>query len=290
MIRFQSRRHEEFVNTCDAFIHRQVHEYAELRRTEQFDGWLLDETYVIPQPAIHPAERMDAQFLSILMRAFCDVQTKLMLFFVQIVNVPHLAMNVNDSIQRKNGILVRVADQQRTGCHKRGDSGEVPAICVHEIHAVAVSLDTAIDDMIPQTADSRHRYGTANAFIQRRQPPAVSSASRASRDTETTGVHFRACFEIIEGADAVPCFNAGRRVAAHVPPPAIVGIRAMMDALDLAHLNRVNGQAGVAVASEPDTMMVVRCFVAKTDVSFFGSPVAADVQHRRQGASIFSGR
>ena len=40
---------------------------------------------------------------------------------------------------------------------ERGERVVIPAVCVHKVHAVAMSLDHAIDDVIPQVGDSRDR-------------------------------------------------------------------------------------------------------------------------------------
>jgi len=57
----------------------------------------------------------------------------------------------------------------------------------------------------------------------------------------------------------------------------------VVDAFDLAQLQRVDRQAGVAIASEPGTVVLVVHLVAVADSVLLHPSVAADVEDGRQG-------
>ena len=71
--------------------------------------------------------------------------------------------------------------------------------------------------------------------------------------------------------------DAGWRVATAVPPPSTFAIGAVMDALDLPELDRVDREADVAVAGEPGAVMLVVRFVAVADPVDFHATMTADV-------------
>ncbi len=50
-----------------------------------------------------------------------------------------------------------------------------------------------------------------------------------------------------------------------------------MDAFDFAELQGIDDQAGVSIASEPRTVIMIVRFVAKTDVVFFYFTMTANV-------------
>ena len=87
--------------------------------------------------------------------------------------------------------------------------------------------------------------------------------------------------QVVERPDAVPGFDAGRRVAAVEPPPHAVAVRAVVDAFDLAELQRVDRQADVAVAGEPGAVMLVAGLVAEADAVL----LHAGRGRRRRGSS-----
>src|SRR5690606_34756899 len=82
--------------------------------------------------------------------------------------------------------------------------------------------------------------------------------------------------EEIDAANAVPAFDARRRVSARMPPPTALAIRAVMDRGDLAELQRVDDEADVSVAREPDAVRLERGLVAVSA----HRRMAAHIEHR----------
>ena len=111
-------------------------------------------------------------------------------------------------------VLVRVPDQQRARRDQRGHLREVPAVGVHEEHAVAVALDAAIHHLVAQIGDARDRRGHFHALVQRRHRPGVGAAARTARHADALLVHLWPRAQVIQRADAEPRLHAGRRVAA----------------------------------------------------------------------------
>src|SRR5690606_31957700 len=106
---------------------------------------------------------------------------------------------------------------------------------VHE-HAVAVPLDHAVDDMVLQVGDAGDRHGGFDPFIEGGGPPAIRAAAAAPGDAEPLAVDLFARLQVVESPDAIPRFDAGRRVAARRPPPHPFAMQTMVKRLDLAEL------------------------------------------------------
>ena len=68
----------------------------------------LDHRIVASQETIEPAKRVDMQLLRVLMRTLGDLQTEIITRFVKLIDVPHLAMNVDNAFQREDRVLVGV--------------------------------------------------------------------------------------------------------------------------------------------------------------------------------------
>ncbi len=235
-------------------------------------------------------EGVDAKFLRITMRAFGDLQPELFGLSVEFVDATDLRVNADDSIERKDTVLVGIGDQQRSRCEQRGDLGIVPTVGVDLEHAVAVSFDAAVDDMIGQVGDPGDRDGDLDPIVEGADPPAVGSATGSSGHTNPATVDFGSRLQVVQSPDAVPRLDSSRRIASSIPPPLAIAVGAVVDAFDLAQLQRVDRQAGVAIASEPGTVVLVVHLVAEADPILLDATVAADVENRRQGAGVLFGQ
>src|SRR5262249_6853744 len=117
-------------------------------------------------------------------------------------------------------------------------------------HALAKLRCLTFDDMGIKVGDAGHRNNALHAVVSRRHPPARRPASRSPRHPKPLPVNLLAGLEVVEGAHGVPALDAGRRVAERVPPPVIqlgARMRAVMDALQLAELQRVDDETDIAV-------------------------------------------
>src|SRR4030095_3535518 len=152
---------------------------------------------------------------------------------------------------------------------------------VHEKHAVAVTLDGAVHDVVAQGCDACRGRDDFDAIIERRDEPGVGATTAASGEPDAFRVHFGPGHQVIECADSIPCLDSGRRVTPRNPPPAVHAIRAVVDSGDLAELKGVDYQADVAVPREPRTMMLIGGLVTENGaVLRFHLAVPADVKNR----------
>ena len=163
---------------------------------------------------LEPMESAIVQRLQILMRPFGHLQADLTLNPEQRVDPAHVLINAENAINRENAVLVRVADQQRPRSHQRHEAVIVPAVGVHVEHAVAVTLDAAIDDVIVHRRHPCRRGRRLDALIQCRHPPRVGSSATASGHSKTCFVHLGPGFQIIQCPHPRPGFQPGRCVAA----------------------------------------------------------------------------
>ena len=269
---------------------KRLTEDSELFGSEELDGGGFDQRVLFLQEPVEPVEGVDAEFLGVAMRALGDLQPELFALSVEFIDPADLGVDADDSIEREDAVLVGVGDQQGTRGHECGDLGVVPAEGVDLEHAVAVAFDAAVDHMVGQVGDPGHRHRDLDPVVERRDPPAVGSATRAAGDADPVAVDLGSRLQVVQGPDAVPRLDSRRRVASSVPPPLAVTVGAVMDPLDLAQLKRVDRQAGVAVAGEPGTVVLVVHLVAVADSVLLDPPVATDVENRRQGAAAFLGQ
>src|SRR5262249_42675737 len=141
-----------------------------------------------------------------------------------------------------------------------GHGREVPAVGVDHVHAVAVAGDdaaglvavgNALDDVRPQVGDAGDGDDALDAVVGGGEPPARRPAAGPAGDPEPVGVHLGPRLEVVERPHRVPALDAAGRVAQALPPPQAVLIGAVVDALDLAELQRIDDQRHVAVLGEP---------------------------------------
>jgi len=147
-----------------------------------------------------------------------------------------------------------------------------------------VPFDRAIDHVVLQVGDARDGNRHLDAIVQSRDPPAIGPASAAAGDPHSRAVDFGARLQVVERPDAVPGFDARRGVAAAEPPPAIVAVRAVMNAFDFAKLQGIDHQADIAVPREPGPVVLVMRLPTEVDAVFRHAGVAADVENGRERA------
>ena len=189
-------------------------------------------------------------------------------------------MYIEHAVEWKDPILVGVGDQQGTWRHQGGDHGVVPSIGIDHEHAVAVTFDAAVNDVILQVGDAGYGNRNLDAIVDGSNPPRVGSSAASSGDSKPLPIDLAASLEIVQRADTVPSLDAGRCVASVVPPPHPFTIGTMVDAFDLAELNRVDRQANVAVPREPSPVVLVVGFVSEADPILFDATVTADIENR----------
>ena len=164
--------------------------------------------------ALEPVKRADIQRLQVFVRTFGYLEAEIGLFAQQGVEPAHVLVDAEDTVDGEDGVFVRIDDEQRSRCGQRDHAGEIPAVGVHEEHAVAVAFDAAVDDLIDHVGDARRRCADFDAIIQRGDPPGISAAAAATGDAKARLVHLLAGFQVIERADAAPGLQPGGRVPA----------------------------------------------------------------------------
>src|SRR5437899_5748795 len=136
------------------------------------------------------------------MRPFSNQQTEFVACPIKIINAAYLFVQSHHAIQREDRILVTVANEQRPGCNEGSDLGIIPAISVDAKHAIAMTFNGAVDDMIFEIGDPGDGASNFDALIQGGDPPRISAAATAAGDSESGFVHLRPGLEIIQRANA----------------------------------------------------------------------------------------
>ncbi len=260
-------------------VGRQFLEDSEFIGRERFLAVILNLTLDPHQVLVEPAEGGHAEFGRVLVRAGRDIERDLVGGAVKLVDPPRLLIGPLHAVERKDPVGVAIADHQGPRRDQGSHQGVVPAESVDEVHAVAVPLDAAIDHMVLQVGDARHGYGGLDAVVNRRDPPAIRASAGSPGHTEPLGIDLLARLEVVERPDAVPGLDAGRRVAAVCPPPHAVAIGSVVNPLDLAELEGVDHQAGVAVACEPHAVVLIAGLVAVAHAVLLHPAVAANVEN-----------
>ena len=255
--------------------------------SEELDRRVGDQRILFLQEAVEPVEGVDPEFLGVLVRPFGDLQAELFGLAVEFVDATDLLVDTDDTVERKDAIFVGVGDQQRPWGEQCRDLGVVPAERVDLEHAVAVALDAAVDNVIGQVRDAGHRDGDPDPVIECADPPAVGTTAGPSRDPDPLAIDLLPRLQVIQGPDAVPGFDSGRRITAGIPPPLGVPVGAVVNPFDLTQLQSVDRQAGVAVAGEPAAVVLVVHLAAVADPVLLDLAVAANIEDRRQAALVF---
>ena len=228
--------------------------------------------------ALEPMKRADVQWLQVFVRTFGHLEAEVGLFAEQGVEPAHVLVDAEDAVDGEDGVFVRVHDEQRARSSQRDHALKVPAVGVHEEHAVAVAFHAAVDDLIDHVGDACRRCADFDAIIQRGDPPGISAATAAAGDAEARLVHLLAGFQIIERTDAAPGLKPSGRVTAREPPPAAFAEGAVVLAANLAELHGVDDEAGVTVPRVPHAVVLIARFVAHANAVFHDIGMAADVE------------
>src|SRR5207244_6973980 len=165
-------------------------------------------------------------------------------------------------VHRKYRVVIGVAKEHRPRGDQSGDGGPLPTISVDHQHAIAVMVDDLVLDVAFQVAHAADGDGAADALVGRGDPDGGRPAAGDAGDADALGIDVGATDEIIDGADAVPALDAGRRIAAGLRPPSAFAIGAVVDAGDFTQLQRVDDEADVAVRGEPHAVVLEGGFVA----------------------------
>ncbi len=150
-----------------------------------------------------------------------------------------------------------------------------------------MSFDTAVDDVVVQVGNAGDGDGGFDAVVERRHVPAIGAATGAAGDADAVCIDFGPRDKVVDRADGVPRLNAGGRVAAGVPPPHVFAVRTVVDAFDLAELQRIDHEAHVAVTGEPCAVVLKLRFVAEADAVFLRGAMTADIEDRGQAPRLF---
>ena len=105
--------HERLLNRRVPLVVGNCREHFQLFRLEIFFRRPFDGRVFAFEETIEPAEHRQLQVLRILVRAFGDEQAEVRACAVKPVDLAYMTVQSHDAIERKNGVLVRVADQQR---------------------------------------------------------------------------------------------------------------------------------------------------------------------------------
>src|SRR5207248_5969061 len=119
-------------------------------------------------------------------------------------------------------VVVGVGEEHRSRGDQPGDGGPFPVVGVDHQHAVAMAVDDLVADVAFEVAHAADGNGDLDALVRRGDPDGRRSAAGDAGDADLLRVHVGPRQQIIDGADAVPALDAGGRVAARVPPPAVL--------------------------------------------------------------------
>src|SRR5207248_46405 len=124
-----------------------------------------------------------------------------------------------------------------------GDRRPFPGVGIDQEHAIAVAVDDLVRDIALQVAHAADGHSDFDALIGGRDPESGGPAATDAGDADALAVHFRPANEVIDAANPIPAFHAGRRIAQRLPPHANLyrlllpyAISAVMDAGDFAEL------------------------------------------------------
>ena len=238
---------------------------------------------------LEPVEGRHPERLGILVRSLVDREADLVARAHGLVDLAGLLVDVDDAVEGENVVLVRVQDHERAWSDQGSDEWKIPPEGVDHEHAIAMPFNAPIGNVVLHRGDPRDRSGDLDALVERRDPEGVGPAAGASRDPEFRFVDLGTGLEVIEGADAVPRLDSGGGVAARVPPPAAELVGAVVFALDLAELEGVENETGVAVFRKPVAVVLVGRLVAVADPVDLHSAVTADVEDRRERTLLLHG-
>src|SRR5439155_27313137 len=106
----------------------------------------------------------------------------------------------------------------------RGARGEIPAIGVDHVHAIAVALDAPVHDVIFQVRHAGDRDEAGRAVVDGGQPPGIGPAAATAGDADLRTVNLGPGFQVIDGPHGIPRLDPGRRATAADPPPHFLAV------------------------------------------------------------------
>ena len=145
-----------------------------------------------------------------------------------------------------------------------------------------MAFDAAVHNMVLKVGNACNRHSGLDTVIECGYPPAVCAAAGAPGYAHAAYVHLLASLEIIQGTHAVPGLNTCGRIAATIPPPHFVPVRAVMNSFDLTQLEGIDSKADIAVPCEPGCMMLIADFISVADIIFLNGPVTTNIENRRR--------
>ena len=241
---------------------------------------------IIPEPGAHEAVGAGADVGAVGVATETDLGVEAVAGPVERVDPFEGGGHPFIGTHREDRIGVAVDEQQRPGGDERGDPCPGPLKGVDEEHAVAVAVDAAVGDVGRQIGHPAHRHRCPHPLVGRGDPQRRRAAAADPRDADPLAVDIGPCGEEIDGADPVPAFDAGRRVAARLPPPPPLAVGAMVGGGDLAELEGVEDEADVAVAGEPQAVILEGGLIAVAAAA----GVAAEVDDGRMPRAGGGGR
>ena len=155
---------------------------------------------------------------------------------MQIVDPANGFKCAENSVEWKNNVTVRVADEQGPWRHQGRHQRIVPSMGVDHVHAVAVSLDATVDDVVFKVGDAGHGHGNLDARVDRGDPPTIGPAPAAAGHSYAGPIDLGPGFQIVERTHAIPGLHTRRGITAVEPPPHLLVVCAAMDAFDFAKL------------------------------------------------------
>ena len=207
---------EDLVGGGVLLVLRNVGEHTQICLRERF-GRSIEDLHGISafEVTLKPVKRAHVDGLQVLVRSLAHLQSEGgRISAEQLVDAAHVGKDAEDTVDGEDGVLVSVHDQKRTRSRERDHAREVPAMRVHEEHAVAMSLDAAVDDLVLHVGDTGGGCAGLDALVERGDPPRVGTATAAAGDTKLRFIDLGTRFEVIERTDAAPGLEPGGRVAA----------------------------------------------------------------------------
>ena len=116
-----------------------------------------------------------------------------------------------------------------------------------------------------------------------RKAKELGAAAAPPREAEALHIDLGPRCEIVERPHRIPGLDARRRVPARRPPPHPAPARAVMLALDLAHLQRVENHGHIPMLGQPRRMVLVCDLRPIGHAVLLRLRVAADIEHRGRG-------
>src|SRR5260370_30360891 len=175
---------------------------------------------IVLRVLVDPLEDGDAQIGAVGVAALADVFVHQLRLAVHLVNLSQLGDDPAVGVHGEDGIVIGIGEQHWPRSHQGGDGRPVPLVRVVQEHAIAMAVDDLVLDVAFQVAHAADWDGTVDAVIGGGDPEGGCPAAGDAGDRDLVRSHVRPGDQIIDAANAVPAFAAGRAVAAAWPPTA----------------------------------------------------------------------